>query len=49
MNIRIKQWLMQHPKIRQWLWFIVLWISGLLTVIALTYPIKILMNSATLN
>ncbi len=47
MNIRIKEgvqfWLAQHPKIKQWLWFIILWIFGLVTVVVLTYPIKLLM------
>jgi hypothetical protein len=48
MNICIKQittWLTAHPKIKQWLWFIALWIMGLLTVIIFTYPIKLLFKS----
>ncbi|HLF66170.1 MAG TPA: hypothetical protein VI522_00990 [Gammaproteobacteria bacterium] len=49
MSIPIKQmiimWLQQHPKTRQWLWFIGLWLAGLLTVVALSYPIKILFKN----
>lgn len=29
-------------KMKQWLWFIALWTGGLLTVVILTYPIKML-------
>jgi hypothetical protein len=29
-----------HPRLRQWLWFITLWLAGLVAVFALTYPIK---------
>ncbi len=50
MNISIKDclkiWLTIHPKFKQWLWFIILWCSGLLTVVLLTYPIKLLINIA---
>ena len=48
MNIRIKHsiqtWLAVHCRARQWLWFIALWLSGLLAVSLLTYPIKLLIN-----
>ena len=43
MNICIKrsqEWLEQHPKAKQWAWFIVLWCGGLGTVLAASYPIK---------
>lgn len=51
MNIRIKYyavqaWLAAHPKVKQWLWFITLWLGGLLCVSALTYPLKALINIA---
>ncbi len=29
-------------KLKQWLWFIALWIAGLLAVLILAYPIKLL-------
>jgi uncharacterized membrane protein len=49
MNICIKRsvelWLKSHPKTKQWLWFIVLWFGGLITVTALSYPIKMLINN----
>lgn len=48
MNISIKYsvkaWLASRPKIKQWLWFVILWFSGLLTIMLLTYPIKLLIN-----
>lgn len=37
-------WLLSHPKFKQWFWFIILWLGGLLTVSLLTYPIKLLMR-----
>jgi hypothetical protein len=49
MNTCIKQtlsaWLSRHPKVKQWGWFILLWWGGLLTVSALTYPLKLLIKS----
>jgi hypothetical protein len=41
----LNAWLNQRPKIKQWLWFIVLWFGGLSTVTILTYPIKMLMKN----
>jgi hypothetical protein len=32
----------ESPKLKQWLWFIALWLGGLCTVMLLTYPIKLL-------
>lgn len=32
------------PKLKQWLWFIALWIGGLSAVMAFTYPIKLLIK-----
>ena len=37
---KIENWLSAHPKAREWLWFVVLWCGGLLTVLAMAYPIK---------
>lgn len=34
----------KHPKTKQWLWFVILWLFGFLAVTALTYPIKILIR-----
>jgi len=44
MNIITSVWLKQHPKVQQWLWFVALWVGGLLTVTILTYPLKWLMR-----
>ena len=41
---KLRQWLNARPKMKQWLWFIALWLGGLLTVSALAYPIKWLMK-----
>lgn len=48
MNTCIKSfrhWLGQHPKAKQWAWFLILWLSGLLTVMAIAYPIKLIIKS----
>ncbi len=43
---RIKIWFSkQKPKTQQWIWFVLLWIGGLLTVTILTYPIRFLIKS----
>lgn len=36
--------LAEHPKLQQWLWFIVLWCGGLATVLVLTYPLRLLIK-----
>ena len=45
MNVSIKKsvirWFNEHSTIKQWCWFFALWLSGLLTVVILTYPIKL--------
>jgi hypothetical protein len=43
-NKKIDLWLDRYPKLKQWLWFIVLWNLGLFTTITLTYPIKMLIH-----
>jgi hypothetical protein len=47
MNICIKiyVWIKEREKARQWCWFLLLWLVGLATVMALAYPIKWLMKS----
>ncbi|HQW57789.1 MAG TPA: hypothetical protein PK583_02405 [Gammaproteobacteria bacterium] len=40
----IQTWLAAHPRARQWLWLITLWLVGLLLVSVLTYPLKLLIN-----
>lgn len=48
MNIcieRAKVWFENHPKAKQWMWFVALWCGGLGTVLAVSYPIKWLIKS----
>ncbi len=42
---RVREWLDQRPKAKQWVWFLALWLAGLLTVMAMAYPIKFLIQS----
>jgi hypothetical protein len=44
---RGKAWLERHPKTKQWLWFTALWCGGILTAITISYPIKLLIKSAS--
>lgn len=47
MNICIKlvnDKLKNHPKLKQWLWFIGLWCGGLSTVLAFSYLVKFMMR-----
>lgn len=48
MNTHIKElvasWLKRHSQIKQLLWFVILWVGGLLAVSILTYPIKLIIN-----
>lgn len=39
------RWFAQHPKTREWAWFVTLWFGGLLAATALAYPIKWLIKS----
>jgi uncharacterized membrane protein len=41
----VKNWLGQHPKTKQWAWFITLWFGGLMTVMVVAYPIKWIIKS----
>ncbi len=34
-----------YPEVKSWLWFVVLWFFGLFSVLAITYPIKILIKT----
>lgn len=48
MNTYIKvldNYLKIHPKAKQWLWFIFLWISGLATIATVAYLLKIIIRS----
>jgi hypothetical protein len=44
MNTPIK-WLTFNPKMKEWAWFIALWLGGLCTALALAYPIKLVIKS----
>ncbi len=43
-NKLIISWLKRHPQVKQWLWFVVLWVGGLLAVLILTYQAKFIVN-----
>lgn len=51
MNMGIKKkltrFLRAHPKTSYWLWFIFLWCVGLLSAIAIAFPVKILIKLAS--
>jgi hypothetical protein len=47
MSIFTREWLDQHKAVKQWLWFVGLWLSGLISVVILTYPLKLLIKLAT--
>lgn len=34
------QWFAKHPKMKEWAWFIGLWLLGLSTVAVGVYPLK---------
>jgi hypothetical protein len=36
-----------HPKTSQWTWFVLLWCVGLLSAIAIAFPIKMLIKIAS--
>ncbi len=43
MNTHIKKigdWLGRHPHMREWCWFVALWLGGLLTALSMAYPLK---------
>lgn len=42
----IKNKLDKRPKMKQWLWFISLWLLGLISIFTLTYPLKLLIKLA---
>lgn len=43
-NKLVVSWLKRHPQVKQWLWFFVLWVGGLLAVLILTYQAKFIVN-----
>lgn len=42
---RVANWLNHHKKVREWCWFFLLWFSGLFAVVAMSYPIKLLIRA----
>jgi uncharacterized membrane protein len=42
---RITYWFNANPKAKQWGWFVALWLGGLISVMAMAYPIKWLIRS----
>jgi hypothetical protein len=42
---RIESIINKHPKLKKYLWFIGLWLFGLISVSVLTYPLKLLMKN----
>ena len=51
MNMSIKKklprFLQTHPKISHCVWFIFLWCIGLLSAIAIAFPVKVLIKLAS--
>lgn len=41
----VRYWLDEHPKTKQWAWFVGLWLGGLMAVMAVAYPIKWIIKS----
>jgi preprotein translocase subunit Sss1 len=39
----VSDWLSKHPKAKEWLWFLGLWLAGLCAVTLIAYPIKLIM------
>lgn len=38
-------WFNSHPKIKEWTWFILLGVGGMLAFLIVAYPIKLLIRS----
>lgn len=38
-------WLNSRPRTKEWLWFVSLWVGGLVGIFLFTYPIKYLIKS----
>ncbi|MFN7038245.1 MAG: hypothetical protein ACK4OM_01560 [Alphaproteobacteria bacterium] len=41
---KFKSWQENHPKLNQYYWFIILWLSGLVSVAVATYPLKLIVK-----
>ena len=41
----VQTWFDQRPKLKQWAWFLILWLGGLMAVMAMAYPIKWLIET----
>ena len=37
---KLQHWFNAHPKAKEWGWFIILWLGGLITVLLAAYPFK---------
>jgi len=44
---KLKTILTKNKEIRQWMWFVALWFVGLIAVVILTYPFKMLIKLAS--
>lgn len=42
---KMQAWLDKHAKIKQWAWFVLLWLGGLVGVMCFAYPIKWIIKS----
>lgn len=40
----MQDWLKDRPKLTQWLWFIGLWLAGLLAVFLVTWPFRMVID-----
>ncbi|MDX2083415.1 MAG: hypothetical protein SFV53_05480 [Rickettsiales bacterium] len=41
---KVTSYLDNHKNLKQWLWFILLWLGGIISAFVLTYPIKLLIK-----
>lgn len=44
---KLNAFLQKSPKLKAWVWFVLLWLGGLATVIVLSYPLKLLIRLAS--
>ncbi len=41
---KVNNFFSKYPQLKEWAWFIILWFTGLLTALTLSYPIKLLIK-----
>lgn len=41
----VGSWINSRPKLQEWLWFIGLWLGGMISFLLMAYPIKLLIKS----